>query len=56
MGRSKKYFTDDEQKKALRERQRRYYQKHRDKICCRNLASYYDKNISEPSGSSLNAI
>jgi hypothetical protein len=51
MGRSKKYFTDDDQKKALRERQKRYYQKNRDTICRRNLASYYDKGMTSDSGS-----
>ena len=50
MGRSKKYFTDDEQKKALQERQKRYYKKHKDEICRRNLASYYEKGITLNSG------
>jgi hypothetical protein len=42
MGRAKKYTTEEEKINALKERQKRYYEKNKEKICKRNLESYYE--------------
>lgn len=41
MGRKRKYFTDDEQKQANRDKFMRHYWKNQEKIKKRNLERYY---------------
>ena len=46
MGRAKKYLTEEEQKRALKERQQRYYVKNMEMIRARNLETYHQKKLT----------
>jgi hypothetical protein len=51
MGRAKKYLTDEEQKRALKERQQKYYRRNMATIRARNLDTYHQKKLTNSSGS-----